>query len=43
MFDFRKEKRAADNYFAITKSPYGPFWQKQQFNNSYYPCKGDAF
>ncbi|MBO5761153.1 MAG: prepilin-type N-terminal cleavage/methylation domain-containing protein [Lentisphaeria bacterium] len=43
MFDFRKEKRAVDNYFAITRSPYGPFWQKAQFNNSYYPCKGDAF
>ena len=43
MFDFRKEKRAGDNYWQITRSPYGPFWQKSQFNNSYYPCKGDAW
>jgi len=42
-FDFRREKRPADTYWAITSSAYGPFWQKSQFNNSYYPCKGDAF
>ena len=43
MFDFKNEKRPADNYFPLFKSAYGPFWEKQKFNNSYYPCKGDAF
>lgn len=41
MFDFRKEKHRYDNYWAITRSPYGSFWQKSQLNNSYYPCKGN--
>ena len=43
MFDFRREKRPADTYFPILPSAYGPFFEKQQLNNSYYPCKGDAF
>ena len=43
MFDFKRERRPADNYWPITPSPYGRFYQKANLNSSYYPCKGDAF
>ena len=30
MFDFKNEKRPADNYFPLLRSAYGPFWEKQK-------------